>query len=302
MKTIPAQMQADLDGRATKHCYCWRLDLKNGTTLGFTDHDRDLVFDSVTYKALTGMDASAISNSRNLNVDDMDVIGRLDDTSIKDSDIAAGVYDGAMVTIYKVDWRDVTNRIILMRGPLGKVSRGQIAYKAQIKSLTAYADQRLGSVYSPKCRWTLGEGICGLGVNLNTSAYRDTGLVVSAVLSRRVFQTQSPGALAREKDFYMNGKVVWTSGDNNTYEMWVRYNKITSAEAHFELFEPMPNDIQVGDVFTAYAGCQKTIEICHAKFSNVANFGGFPRIPGSDFILNHASSAGNNDGGSLYQF
>lgn len=77
-------------------------------------------------------------------------LGRLSDTSIKDTDIAAGVYDGALATIYKVDWTDTTNRVILMRGPLGKISRGQIAYKVQIKSLSAYANQRLGHTYVPK--------------------------------------------------------------------------------------------------------------------------------------------------------
>ncbi len=300
MKTISAQMQADLDGRATKHCYCWLVARADGENMGFTDHDRDLTFDSATFKALTGMDASAISSSRNLSVDDMDAIGRLSDDSIKDTDIAAGVYDGALVTIYKVDWSNTANRVILLRGPLGKISRGQIAYKAQMKSLAAYANQRLGRTYVPKCRWTLGEGICGLGVNLESGSYKDTGLVVSSVTNKRVFRCQSAGALARASDFYQNGRIVWSSGDNNTYEMWVRYNKITDTTAYFELFEGMPATIQVGDTFTAYAGCQKTVEICNDKFSNVTNFGGFPRMPGPDFILSYPDNAEKNDGGSLY--
>lgn len=34
-----------------------------------------------------------------------------------------------------------------------------------------------------------------------------------------------------------------------------------------------------GDAFTAYPGCSKTLTVCNYKYSNLANFGGFPFIP-----------------------
>jgi uncharacterized phage protein (TIGR02218 family) len=38
-------------------------------------------------------------------------------------------------------------------------------------------------------------------------------------------------------------------------------------------------DMDVGDSVEVFAGCDRTVETCKAKFSNVVNFGGHPLIP-----------------------
>jgi uncharacterized phage protein (TIGR02218 family) len=55
----------------------------------------------------------------------------------------------------------------------------------------------------------------------------------------------------------------------------------------FTLWLPMPNDIAVGHTYSVYPGCDRRFATCKAKFNNVANFGGFPHIPGVDKILNY---------------
>ena len=54
--------------------------------------------------------------------------------------------------------------------------------------------------------------------------------------------------------------------------------------------------IAEGDGFIARAGCDKRIATCSAKFANVANFRGFPNIPGQDAILRYASQDGGHEG------
>jgi uncharacterized phage protein (TIGR02218 family) len=39
-----------------------------------------------------------------------------------------------------------------------------------------------------------------------------------------------------------------------------------------------------GQTFTITAGCDKRVATCRSKFSNVANFRGFPHMPGNDFL------------------
>jgi uncharacterized phage protein (TIGR02218 family) len=56
------------------------------------------------------------------------------------------------------------------------------------------------------------------------------------------------------------------------------------------------NDIAPGDAFVAFAGCDKRIETCAARFGNVVNFRGFPSIPGQDAILRYATQGGGHDG------
>ena len=53
------------------------------------------------------------------------------------------------------------------------------------------------------------------------------------------------------------------------------------------------------DTFIARAGCDKRIATCSGKFANVANFRGFPHIPGQDTTLRYASRDGGHDGGVL---
>lgn len=49
--------------------------------------------------------------------------------------------------------------------------------------------------------------------------------------------------------------------------------------------------ITAGDDFTVRAGCDKRIETCAGRFANVANFRGFPHIPGQDTLLRYATRA-----------
>ena len=58
MKTLPAALQSHLDTGATTLAWCWRVTRRDGVTLGFTDHDRDLTFDGATYEAATGFTAA----------------------------------------------------------------------------------------------------------------------------------------------------------------------------------------------------------------------------------------------------
>jgi len=59
--------------------------------------------------------------------------------------------------------------------------------------------------------------------------------------------------------------------------------------------------ISIADAFTIRAGCDKQFSTCKAKFSNVANFRGFPHIPGNDFVIENAKAGDPaNDGGSRF--
>ena len=63
MLSLSPSMQAKLDQRATTFCHCWRIARSDATVLGFTDHDRDLTFNGVTFRANTGLSASQLESS-----------------------------------------------------------------------------------------------------------------------------------------------------------------------------------------------------------------------------------------------
>lgn len=50
----------------------------------------------------------------------------------------------------------------------------------------------------------------------------------------------------------------------------------------FQLFQSMPFDIKIGDLFYVYAGCQRTIAHCKTKFNNILNRRAEDFVPGPD--------------------
>lgn len=70
--------------------------------------------------------------------------------------------------------------------------------------------------------------------------------------------------------------------------------------AAFELWADPGAEIRSGDQFTIKAGCAKNFPTCKNKFSNAANFRGFPHIPPTDVITSVAKRGDpRNNGGSL---
>lgn len=292
MKILPLGMQADLDSGQTTHCFCWKITRNDAIVMGFTDHDKDLVFDNITYKAAEGFSASTIKATSMFNVDDMETIGALSSSAITEADIAAKKYDNAAVIVYRVDWADVTKRVELFTGFLGNVTRGKLFFKSEVRSLSTLLQQATGQVYQKTCNVDLGNTKCGINLESNPEFIK-TG-VVSRALSRRLFVTTTPELLSRPTEWFSAGKLIWTSGANDGNVIEVKAHLLhNNTEAWIDLWEAMPNVISSNDTFTIYVGCNKLVETCKTKFNNVVNFRGFPRMPGQDAIVQFASQ--NND-------
>ncbi|MBX6323306.1 MAG: DUF2163 domain-containing protein, partial [Rhodospirillaceae bacterium] len=93
MRSIPAPLAAHLTQEVTTLATCWRIARRDGTVLGFTDHDQDLVVDGLTYLASAGYDRSAIASSAGLAVDNLEIQGIIDHDLIREQDLRAGLWD-----------------------------------------------------------------------------------------------------------------------------------------------------------------------------------------------------------------
>src|SRR3546814_11565951 len=92
-------MAGFLDGDLTTIALCWRLERRDGVTIGLTTHDRDLMIGGLLHRAAPGMTPSAIERSEGLDPDTMDVAGALTSGAIRDGDLIAGRWDGARVAV-----------------------------------------------------------------------------------------------------------------------------------------------------------------------------------------------------------
>ncbi len=303
MKTISPALAAHLAGGATTLCHCWRLRRRDGATLGFTDHDRDLAFDGLVFEAAAGLTASAVETSAGLAVDNLDVVGALASERLNDGDLAAGLYDDAAIEIWRVNWQAVDERVLMRKGNLGEVSRGATGFSAEVRGLAHRLNQPVGRLFQFTCDADLGDARCGLDIGTLTA----TGTIL-AVEENRIFSVSGIESFA--EGWFERGRLAFTSGANAGAGMEVKFHApapgggaaiyglgaSAPGGATVELWQPMARDVGVGDTFELTAGCDKLFSTCRDKFSNAVNFRGFPHMPGNDFVVSYASSGEVNDG------
>jgi uncharacterized phage protein (TIGR02218 family) len=295
MKTLPAGLAASLAAGVTTLCSCWRVEREDGQIFGYTDHDRDLSFDGVTYKADSGYTGSAFVQRLGLAVDTQDVSGALSSDEIDEDDLARGLWDDAAFELYRVDWSTVANRVLVAAGSLGEVERGPIAFRAELRSLAHYLNQPTGRTLSSLCDADLGDERCT--VDLDQPSYSQSATVSAVIKPRSAFRTSGLGSFA--KDWCKRGHIIWTSGSNDGAKMEIKRHTLDGTDAVIELMADMPFDIEAGDVFTALAGCDKTAATCETKFSNILNHRGFPFMPGNDWVTGYPNRGDGNDGGQM---
>lgn len=285
MKTIPTALQSHFDGGTTTLCHCWRLTLRSGEKMGFTDHDETVVFETTNFEAQAGFTASEIQSSIGLNIDNLEASGALQSTKLDAARLAAGDFDHAAIEIWQVNWADASQRILQRKGHLGEVSYGQGHFNAEVRGLAHVMNQPRGRLFHFGCDATLGEARCG--VNLTAPALQATA-IVTAVEAAAV----SVSGLQGFTDEWFTRGTLQLGARRLDIK---RHRKFTTTSRLDFWFSPKFS-ISIGDSLVAQAGCDKLFSTCQAKFANTLNFQGFPHMPGSDFVLSVATSSPANDG------
>ena len=108
----------------------------DGVTLGFTDHDGDLSFGGIVYRAGTGLTARAFAQTTGLAVDNSEAMGALSDAAVSEADVEAGRYDGARLRAWAVNWANPSQRALRFRGTFGEITRRGGAFEVELRGLT----------------------------------------------------------------------------------------------------------------------------------------------------------------------
>ncbi len=279
MKALSAELDAHLRTGTTTLCWCWRLTRRDGVTFGFTDHDQALTFDATTYEACAGFTASDIKDGVGLSVDNLEVTGALSSATLTDDDLAAGRYDDARVEIFRVNWQDTDQRLLMRSGSLGEVRRSGASFAAEIRGLQHYLQQPKGRLFQLTCDADLGDARCT--VDLETPAFKATATVL-AMLTPRRFTVSGLSSYAHE--FFSRGLAVFVTGPAAGTKIEVKTHANAAGVVTVELWTDAEGPPGAGDTFTITAGCDKRIETCKARFANAINFRGFSAMPGNAFL------------------
>ncbi len=287
MKSLPVGMQSDLDGGVTTLCWCWRLTRRDGQVLGFTDHDRDIVFDGVVFEAASGFTASEIVESVGLSVDDLEVESALSSGGLREDDLVAGDYDDARVEIFRVDWSDPAKRALMRTGSIGEVTRSRHTFRAEVRGLAHYLQQPKGRLFQYLCDADLGDTRCT--VDLSAAAFRASGSI-SQIHSASEFDVTGLGAFA--DDWFTRGLFRFDDGVNANRSIEIKRHRLIDGVISINLWHDAVHVPAANDRFTVTAGCDKHIETCKLKFANAINFRGFPHMPGTDFLTKFVRTTG----------
>lgn len=290
MRDIPDALRARLASGATTLCACWRVIRRDGVVQGFTDHDADLTFDGVLHAAASGLEGSGFETELGLAVGGAEAMGALSSASISEQEILNGAWDGARVEIWRVDWVAPEHRVLMHAAVIGEVRRDGLRFVAELRSLAHALDQERGRLFSAHCDADLGDARCRFALvaspflhETQVTAYGDLRLVAPLP--------------AVPDGFYANGRVTFVDGPNAGAELGVRDHRAGA----LWLWSAPASAPTAGDTVRLRAGCDKTFATCRETFGNIANFRGFPHLPGNDEVFAHAGSGSRLDGGSMFR-
>lgn len=261
----------------------WRVLRRDGVTLGFATHDRDLWFDDVLHRAAPGLTPSAIRRSADLQPDSAEVEGALSHEAITSADLRIGRYDGARILIGLVDW-ETLERAVIYRGAIEGLAEEAGRFTAELASRKAELQLDPVPRTSPTCR----AEFCGPGCALSGARFDHLAILTHHDLADDAvtFDLAVPAAN------FVGGTLRWLDGSSAGLRAVVAG---VSGEALI-LDQPLDTVLPAGIPAILREGCDRTLTTCAARFGNALNFQGEPFLPGNDQVSRYASPRGGGPG------
>ena len=251
----------------------WRIYRRDGVTLGFTTHDRDLYFGGILHRAAPGMLPSAIRRTIELDDDEADIEGALSHDTISESDILAGRFDGARIECGVVDWEG-QDHDCLYSGTLDGIGQDGAGFAARLRSIKAVLDTDPVPRTSPCCR----ARFCGPGCNLSAARFSGRHRVAAIDHAANTVDFSLGSA-----DSFIHGQIRWLDGPTAGQ----RQRVIAAAGNLLVLGSPIAAGQTAGHRAILIEGCDSTIATCAQRFGNAINFQGEPFLPGNDLVMHY---------------
>lgn len=278
MKQIPIRLQEHYNGYATTWCYIMRIACVgrfSGVIRGCTSLDEDVIYDDgqgvLTYSSSNAAAPAKFQQSSDFSVDNTEITGWVTDDEITMADIMAGIFDFAEVTIYRVNYMDLSQgHEVVAFGTLGQTQFTEDRWRCEFRSLTQQSKQPYGKVYSLTCRNQYGDDKCKMPFEWFTGTIDALGDDPTLVFQATEL-TQAAG-------YFAPGVVEILSGANAGADMDVD-EFFSGGIVRLALQMPMP--FQIGDQFRIRGDCNKEFATCKAK-GNVLEFRGEHLTPVAD--------------------
>lgn len=320
MKTIPAQLLTHKAQSSTTLTDLLLVGpLPDATYRGFTLLDIDVPYNdgngSVTYKARTGFDMSALVSTADLGVDNAEAttlapLVTYETEGFTQAQIDSGALDKTPFVIYRVNYKDLTTgrHEIVAGGTIGEMrsKHGQVTV-LELRSLSQQLKQSIVELDSLTCRAIFGSQPLGTGggvveqrfpCGFDIAAEWVAGEVTSVSGSEPDLEFTDT-ALAQAANYFAPGVVEMLTGANAGQTREIE----SFGSGIITMLFPFVNAVEVGDTFRIRRDCSKRKSghnSCKDTFWLTdwsLHFRGEPAIPVSETAKLNSPGAATSAGG-----
>jgi uncharacterized phage protein (TIGR02218 family) len=263
------------------------LDLLDGTSIGITDHDKDIDYDigdgTITYLSGTGIRMSDVAMSAGLDADNFEVRGPIGDT-VTLAAVLGGVLNRAVARHFQVNWKDLTQGSLnVLKGAVSEARIEGGEFVLEVRSDVDRLNQTVGRTITNSCDADFADGIRCFATATTIT------LTLTSVTDAMRFSGSYTGSYV--DNFFNKGTITGATGENAGATVEIETWTSAGAVVTFAPFAVTP---AIGDTFTVKNGCfdpatgQTKSRAACMTFGQILNFRGFPEVPGSDQVLKPA--------------
>lgn len=245
----------------------------------FTNYDVDLTVAGQLYSADGPIiSRDGIKQTTGIEVSNLNIEIQVNDSVMLDGVpliqlLHNGGLDGARFKLERIfmDWQTPTDTsagvIKLFEGRLVEPEFHRTGASFEVASDTEVLNVQMPrNLYQPGCLNTLFDSSCGLA----KSSY---AVLTNVAINTAVNRIQC--TLSEPQGYFTQGVVEFLSGVNMGVKRTIRLHE----SGALLLTLPLQQLPAVGDQIRVYPGCDKRMDTCKNRFSNLTNFRGFPFIP-----------------------
>jgi uncharacterized phage protein (TIGR02218 family) len=288
VKPFSPDLAALFDTRNFVSADLYSFTLPDGGVSYLTSADKNLTWAGQAYvSGAPRVERSAISQKTGLQVSSVKVtVYPTDaDTIASVPWLAAlhrGMFDGAAVTIqraFAANWtQPITGVITMLSGRVADATFGRSKAEIEVNSWTELLSNQMPRFYyqSP-CNNVLGDARCGVNRNL----FAEEGVITGVNSAANLVTTLPAG-----QNWLTYGVMEMQTGACAGESRPIIFNSGPASYGNnIALGIPFSVNPSIGDVFVAYAGCDKTSGTCRYKFNNIGRFAGYPFIPAPETAM-----------------
>ena len=268
-----------------------RADWTGASAVGFTSNTRDMTLPGrpgVTFHSAPGITPTIVEQALGETAT-MEFSGVYQTGIFERTDVLAGLWTFAEVEVFSACWNDTDlGELVHFRGNIGEFKDYGTYFTAEGRGLIGRLSQDVTVQTQRMCRVRdFGNSRCGVNLAGTITLGGDT-LYLTQTLTLTAgggtdleFSTVDFDGDPPPVDFFRNGKLVATNGDNQGISREIAKQLADndgSIQVILKRLFPYPL-VEGVTTFTMYAGCARRMEDCR-KFNNAANFDGEPYVPG----------------------